>query len=240
MNLRNILEHVIRFLDNRDVLHGSSSPLMIITLNSEMIGLMDDDFEFKKALGSASLIVPDGIGIVIASRLLGASLGSRICGIDLGERLCELAVEKGYSVYLLGGRERVVDKAKTNLCSRFPGLEIVGAHHGYFDATEERIIVEDIQRVRPHILLVGLGAPKQEKWIMRHLDILPPCVCMGIGGSFDVWSGDVARAPAWVRRIGMEWLYRILRQPSRIRRTVYLLKFTGLVVVQVVRRLLGR
>jgi N-acetylglucosaminyldiphosphoundecaprenol N-acetyl-beta-D-mannosaminyltransferase len=238
MDFADVSEYIESYLDICNLVE-STVPLMIITLNSEMVGLATGDYEFDKAVAAASLIVPDGIGIVMASRLLGTPLQSRICGIDLGERMFEIATHKSFNVYLLGATQEVIERACKNLVFRFPGLKIVGAHHGYFDSAEERQILNEIQSKRPHILLVGLGTPKQEKWLANHLLDLPPCVCMGVGGSFDVWSGAVSRAPDWICRIGLEWLYRIMRQPKRIFRMYSLLKFVSRVITTRLCCLLG-
>lgn len=237
ISFADVLQHVLAYLDISN--SEFRKPLMIITLNSEMAGMSMGDHEFDKAVAAASLIVPDGIGIILASRVLGTPLQSRICGIDLGEEFFTIAEEKSFSVYLLGGREEVIQKACQNLSVRFPKLQIAGAHHGYFDSTEENRILDEIRQKQPHILLVGLGTPKQEKWLARHLSEFPPCVCIGVGGSFDVWAGMVPRAPYWVRRIGFEWLYRIIRQPRRLLRVFSLLKFAGRVAVSSLCRLFG-
>jgi N-acetylglucosaminyldiphosphoundecaprenol N-acetyl-beta-D-mannosaminyltransferase len=238
MDFADILQHISSYLDASNLVEARK-PLMIITLNSEMAGLAIGDHEFDNAVAAASLIVPDGIGIILASKILGTPLQSRICGIDLGEQLFEMAVDRSFTVYLLGATEEVIQGACENLFFRLPELRIVGAHHGYFDSVEEKQILSEIRLKRPHILLVGLGTPKQEKWLANHLRELPPCVCMGVGGSFDVWSGMVSRAPDWVRRIGLEWLYRIIRQPKRIFRTFSLIRFAGRVVVKGLYRLFG-
>lgn len=238
MDFTGILQYILSYLDASNSVEARK-PLMIITLNSEMAGLAIGDHEFDNAVAAASLIVPDGIGIILASRILGTPLQSRICGIDLGEQLFEMAVDRSFTVYLLGATQEAMQGACENLSVRFPGLRIVGAHHGYFDSAEEKYILSEIRLKRPHILLVGLGTPKQEKWLANHLRELPPCVCMGVGGSFDVWSGVVSRAPNWVRRIGLEWLYRIIRQPKRIFRAFFLVKFAGRVIAKGLCRMLG-
>lgn len=239
MGFPGILQYISSYFEGSNMARAKK-PLMIITLNSEMAGLAMGDHEFDHAVAAASLIVPDGIGIILASRILGTPLHSRICGIDLGEQLFRMAEDRDLSVYLLGAANEVIQAACRNLVVRFPKLRIVGAHHGYFDSTEEKQILSEIRKKRPHILLVGLGTPKQEKWLAKYLHELPPCVCMGVGGSFDVWSGMVSRAPRWIRRIGLEWLYRIVRQPKRIFRTFSLFKFAGRVIVEGLRRrLLG-
>jgi N-acetylglucosaminyldiphosphoundecaprenol N-acetyl-beta-D-mannosaminyltransferase len=134
------------------------------------------------------------------------------------ERICERARDRSYSVYLLGARPGVADDAARILRSRCPGLRVVGTHHGYFAPEEEPAIVHAIAEARPDILFVAFGAPKQEKWIRRHLAELRVPVAIGVGGSFDVIAGRVARAPQWMQRAGVEWLYRALREPKRLPR----------------------
>ena len=195
----------------------SGTAHLIVTLNGEMAARAFKDPEFLTVVQSADLVVADGVGIVWGARMLGSRIENRVPGIEFSSALLELAEQKGYSVYLLGARPDVVERAAANLTKRHPRLRIAGYHSGYFDQTEEARITDELRRVHVDILLVGMGGGVQEKWIWRHRDIGIP-VAIGVGGTFDVWSGEVRRAPRFVQKTGTEWLYRLVVQPSRIRR----------------------
>jgi len=143
--------------------------------------------------------------------------------------------DTGASVYLLGAAPGVADDAAAKLAVSFPGLNIVGAYHGYFKDADDAEIISKIKDVKPDIVLVGLGFPRQEKWIVQHKDAIGAKLLMGVGGSFDVFSGKIARAPKIFQKMGLEWLYRLLRQPSRLWRQRVLLKFALLVVYKKIR-----
>jgi len=209
-----------------------NNPHMVITANSLMVNYMEKDCELKEAFENAHLVVPDSVGIVWASRFLGYGRIERIPGIDLMWKLCEIAAKKGYRIYLLGSREAVVKGAAERLLDRFPSVTIAGTHHGYFSPGEEKNLIANIKRSSPHILFVGLSIPYQEKWISRHMSELNVPVCIGVGGSFDVISGRLKRAPVWMRRAGMEWFYRFLLEPYRLVRIMNLPVFVYKVVRQ--------
>ncbi len=229
--MEEVISMVDFFLNSRDTLHLSKSQ-MIVTLNAEMAGLAEQDIEFKKIITKAFLVVPDGIGVLMAAKFFGHLLKKRICGIELADNLLALAEKKGYGVYLLGSKGHVLDRAVNNLKSKYAGLKIVGTHHGYFQDSEERLIISEIQRKKPHIVLVGMGTPLQERWLWKHGDSLGKCVCIGVGGSFNVWAGLIPRAPLIMRRMGLEWLYRFFREPKRLFRLGLPVKY-GLKVIYV-------
>lgn len=190
----------------------------LVTLNPEMLACQSSNSRFREVLRRAEILVPDGMGIVWGAKFLGKARIKRLPGIELAEALLEKSREEGWGVYLLGGREGVAEKAARALGRKYPGLQIVGTHHGYFQNDSE--IVEVINRTGATVLLVGMGAPRQELWIDVHRDALAPFLFMGVGGSFDVWSGEKKRAPFCIRRMGLEWLWRVLSEPGRIRRIV--------------------
>ena len=189
---------------------------MLFTPNPEFIMEAQKDREFMSILNKGDLVVPDGVGIVIASRLLGEKIKGRVTGCDLILSLFG-AVKGKYSVYLLGGAPGVAEMAKANMEARF-GLNIIGFADGFFDKQKERRIIKEIQKLKPDILLVGTGFPKQEKWIYEHRNRLPVKISAGIGGSIDIMAGTVKRAPKIMRLLGIEWLWRLLLQPRRIKR----------------------
>jgi N-acetylglucosaminyldiphosphoundecaprenol N-acetyl-beta-D-mannosaminyltransferase len=193
---------------------GSQKAQQIITANSLMVNSMERDLQLKGAFHNAGLVLADSIGIVWAAEFLGYGKLTRIPGIELMLKFCQLAASRGYSVYLLGSREFVLKKTGKNLREKFPGLRIVGMHHGYFTEDEHDRILRAIKNLKPHFLFVGIGTPRGEKWIYQNLEELNVPVCMGIGGSLDVISGRLRRAPRWLCQRGFEWTYRLLQEPG--------------------------
>ncbi|MDO9066497.1 MAG: WecB/TagA/CpsF family glycosyltransferase, partial [Chloroflexota bacterium] len=171
-----------------------------------------------RVLAGAALAVPDGAGLLLASRWRGRPLRARVTGVDLSRRLADLAARQRYQLFLLGAASGVAQRAADRLLSDHPGLQIAGVHAGSPDPAEEASIMRIIRAAAPQILLVAYGAPAQDKWIARNLRRLGVPVCMGVGGLLDYLAGAVPYAPAWLRRLGLEWLYRLARQPRRWRR----------------------
>jgi len=209
----------------------SGKPHIAITANPLMINHAVRDACLMEVFKNAGLVVADGIGVVLAARLWGVKL-ERLPGIDLIYMLLPLLCEKKYGIYMLGAGKEVIEKAAENICREFPGINITGSHHGYFvsGSPEEKEIINEIKSARPHLLLVGLNTPFQEKWIYSHLAELGVPACMGVGGSFDVISGRLKRAPLWMRKTGLEWLYRGLAETWRIKRLVQLPVFMAKVI----------
>ncbi|MBE7022691.1 MAG: WecB/TagA/CpsF family glycosyltransferase [Ruminococcaceae bacterium] len=205
-------------------------PGVVYTPNSEIIMLAYKNPDFCKVLNSADLVVADGIGVVHASKILKAPLPERVAGYDLSCRLLEKAADGTYSVYFFGGKPGVAELAAKNLTEKYPALSVCGMSDGYFDAEKEKLIIEDIRKKQPDILFVCLGAPKQEEWIYNHKDELSAGLILGVGGSLDVWAGTAQRAPLKYQKAGLEWLYRLMKQPSRFFRMLALPKF-GLTVL---------
>lgn len=194
------------------------SPHMIVTSDSTGIVRAHDDPEFQHILRTADMVTADGRGVVWMARVLGLPMRERVSGVDMMDRICALAAQRGYSVYLLGGQPGVAEEAAGAIQSRYPGLRVAGTHHGYFTPEQERGVVQTIAEARPDILFVAFGAPRQEKWIRQHQAELAVPVAIGVGGSFDVLAGRVKRAPVWMQRAGLEWLYRAFREPKRVPR----------------------
>lgn len=205
---------------------------LVVTANPETVMKAGEDRELMAILQEAQLVVADGIGIVWAARCLGTPLPGRVPGVELAEALVTLAAQRGYRVYLLGGAPGVAAEAARCLERKYPGLVIAGVQHGYFSREEEEGVVAAVAAARPHLLLVGLGMPKQEKWIYRHRQRLGAAVAIGVGGSLDVFAGKVCRAPDWMCRRGLEWLYRLLSQPQRFFRMLALPRFVLKVLAQ--------
>jgi len=193
---------------------------MIATVNPEFLVTAQRDEPFKNILNSTDLNVPDGVGLQFGAWISRQKMGERITGVDLTWEICKLAAEKGYSVYFLGGAEGAAQKAANRLELMYPELKIAGIACPIIevDGAAEPQIIEDINNSNADILLVALGAPKQEKFLNRYRDQLKIKLAMGNGGTFDYIAGVVPYAPAWIRKIGLEWLYRLFTQPKRWRR----------------------
>ena len=200
-------------------------PKMIATANAEMIMNATRDGELCKILNEADLVVPDGAGTVWAANYLGCKMKERVAGYDLSQNLLALSPKLGLKVYFFGSAPTVAEKAKAKAEVLYPGIEIVGVHDGFFDAEEEKKIIADIVEKQPDILLVALGVPKQEKWIYNHKDELKVPLSIGVGGTFDVMAGVMKRAPLWMQKAKLEWLFRGLMQPKRAFRLIELPKF---------------
>ncbi len=193
-------------------------PHIIVTSDTSAIVRAQEDKELRTIINEADLATMDGQGVVLCARLLNFPVNSRVPGVDMMERLCEICARLGRPIALLGATPGVADEAARVLEARYPGLRVAYCHHGYFAPEDEARIVAEIQRARPAALFVAMGIPKQEKWIRAHIDELQVPVCMGVGGSLDVIAGKVKRAPAWMQRWGLEWLYRTMLEPRRLPR----------------------
>lgn len=198
---------------------------MVFTPNSEILMDAVKDRELEDILNKGQLVVPDGIGVVIASKFYGTPLEERVAGFDLMSRLFVLADERKSKIFMLGGKEGVAQEAAEKLKLRFPGLEVVGIRNGYFDSGDEAAIIDEINKSGADILLAALGAPKQEKFIFRHHDALKVKIAMGVGGSLDVLAGRAQRAPDFYQKAGLEWFYRLIKEPWRLGRMMRLPKF---------------
>jgi N-acetylglucosaminyldiphosphoundecaprenol N-acetyl-beta-D-mannosaminyltransferase len=194
------------------------TPHIIVTTDAAGIIRANKDPETREIINTADLVTADGAGVVLSARLLNLGIHTRVAGCDMVSEICKVAADMNRSVYLLGAAPGVAEKAAQNLVRQVPGLRIAGVHDGYFTPEQERSIIAEIHDARPAALFVALGAPRQEKWIMQHMEDLDVPVCIGIGGSFDVISGLKPRAPLWMQRCGLEWLHRAIREPSRIPR----------------------
>ncbi len=187
----------------------------VVTINPEMYKEAEQNPEFKKIVDEAEMVIPDGVGVKLALMLNGKN-ASRIPGIDFAYRLLQECANLGKNVAIVGSKEEVVVKAVENLKNQINGLNIVYYHNGYFDNNED--IYRSLESAKPNLVLVALGSPKQEYFIYNAKNTLHPCLMVGIGGSLDVWSGITKRAPEIYQKLGLEWLYRTVSQPERIKR----------------------
>lgn len=193
-------------------------PQAVIAVNPEKVIKAQSDPELLRLLRSAGLLIPDGIGVVFATRLLRLGYSERVPGAELMPRLCALAATRGYRVFLFGASPEVNSAAVARLREKFPGLNVVGTQHGFVPGTEMPTVIARINEAKPDFLFVALGSPKQELWMAQYLPQLHVKVCQGVGGTFDVLAGRVKRAPWLFRTVHLEWLYRLLSQPSRLMR----------------------
>ncbi|MBR6713413.1 MAG: WecB/TagA/CpsF family glycosyltransferase [Selenomonadaceae bacterium] len=203
----------------------AGKPSMVATANAEMLLNATHDAELKKILNAASLVVPDGAGTVWAARHLGKFMPERVAGFDLVQELMKIAPAHDFKFFLFGAAPGIADKAKAKAETLYPGIKIVGTRNGYFKAEDEPDIIAQIKSSRPDILLAALGVPKQEKWLFKYKDELKVPVSIGVGGTFDVMAGVVKRAPLWMQKARLEWLFRAMLQPSRAGRLLALPKF---------------
>ncbi len=188
-----------------------------ITLNPEMIELGEKNPEFSEILKKADLIIPDGFGVKLALKIYGISQ-ERIPGIEFAGRLVEHCAKNSLPVALIGAKEETVQVAALKLKEKNEGLNVVYVRNGYFSEQEERAVVDEIKSKNPKLVLVALGVPKQEIFIKKYKNEFSNTIFVGVGGSFDVWSGNVKRAPKVFRQLGLEWFWRLIKEPSRFKR----------------------
>jgi len=196
----------------------------VVTPNPEIVWNCRKNEALREAVNNAALVLPDGIGIILAGRLLKRPFsGGRVTGIDFITELFRKLAEAGCSVFLLGAKPGVADEAGTRLAAGFPGLRIAGTMNGYF--TDPEPVIEMIRKASPDLLLVCLGSPAQELWMNEYVKTLDVPLCAGLGGVLDVFAGSVKRAPDIFIRLGLEWFYRIIREPRRAKRALKLPMF---------------
>lgn len=199
--------------------------VLIATANAEMIMRATKDHHLRDILNEAALVVPDGAGTVWAAHHLGHPMPERVAGYDLAQNLMRCAPERGYRIFFFGSAPGVADKAKAKAERLYPGIQIVGTRNGYFTESDEEEIVRQIREAKPDILLAALGVPKQEKWLHKYQSTLEVPVSIGVGGTFDVMAGVMKRAPLWMQKARLEWLFRGLLQPKRAGRLLALPHF---------------
>jgi len=203
------------FTFDEAVEYASNLSGQVVTINPEMIACAKKNPEFKKILENAELIVPDGVGVEIGLKILGKKV-RRIAGIEFARALLVEFSKKNLPVALVGAKEEVISKAKENLQNEIEGINIVYSHNGYFN--DDEVILNELASCAPRYILVALGSPKQDEFIQKARKLLPEALMIGVGGSFDVWSGMVERAPEIYQKLGLEWLYRTVKEPKRFKR----------------------
>lgn len=191
-------------------------PHLVATPNPEIVQRASKDAEFAKVLAQAALVIPDGIGVMYAAKILGRPLKARVPGIDFGSALMGRMAKAGKRLFLLGAAPGVAEQAAVNLQASHPGLVVCGTHDGYFK--DDGPVAQAVRETRADVVFVCLGAPKQEKWIAANGEATGARLLIGMGGALDVFAGRVERAPEGFQKLGLEWLYRLMKQPSRIGR----------------------
>ncbi len=204
----------------------------VFTPNSEMIMQAYRDENLKTVLNSADILSADGIGVVYASKILKNPINERAAGYDIACKLLEKLNEGKKSLYLFGSKPSIAQKAAKNITKKYPDIVIVGCQDGYFDDKKEKEIINDINEKNPDVVFVCLGVPKQEMWIYKNKDNLNAKVLMGLGGSLDVFAGEVKRAPKIYQKLNVEWLYRLAKEPQRIGRMMDLPRFAFTVITK--------
>lgn len=203
-------------VDQALALLEQDGPHLVATPNPEIVQRAGKDPEFAEILSNADLVIPDGVGVIYAAKILGRPLKGRVPGVDLASALMGRMAGTGKRLYLLGSAPGVAEQAAVNLRAAYPGLVVCGTHDGYFK--EDGPVVNAIREARADIVFVCLGAPKQEKWITANGAAAGARLYIGLGGALDVFSGKVERAPEKFQKLGLEWLYRLMKEPSRIGR----------------------
>ncbi len=195
--------------------YAVNNPGQIVTINPEMMICAQNNKDFADIINNADLIVPDGIGVELGLRILGHNV-KRVAGIELGKALISEFTKRNKKIALVGAKPEVLELTFKNLKCEFPDIDIVYSHDGYFTNDDE--ILSKVQNASPDLVLVALGSPKQEFFINNLKSKLPNSTMIGLGGSFDVWAGVVDRAPEFYQKIGLEWLYRTIKEPKRFKR----------------------
>lgn len=185
-------------------------------VNADCVNIASVNHAYRRALASSDWTFIDGIGMRIAGLVLNQPVRDNVNGTDLFPRLCQSLAQHGQRLYLLGGRPGIAEATADWARSRYPGLQIAGSQHGYYPADTEAAIISAIHASHADVLLVGMGAPRQELWLERHMAACGVTVALGVGGLFDFYSGRIPRAPLWMRKLGLEWLFRLLQEPGRM------------------------
>ena len=201
-------------------LMGDGGCHYVVTPNPEIVEICREDGEVRRIINGADLVLPDGVGVIYAARMLGTPLRQRVPGVDFAQGLMAAMAGSGRTLFLLGAKPGVAEEARRRLEAAYPGLRIVGTHDGYFQ--EDGPVVQAVRESGADVVFVCLGAPKQEKWMERNGPATGARLLVGLGGCLDVFSGNTKRAPEVFQRLGLEWFHRLLKEPRRIGRMMKL------------------
>jgi N-acetylglucosaminyldiphosphoundecaprenol N-acetyl-beta-D-mannosaminyltransferase len=209
LNTDEVLEAIEAFIKDR-------TPRMVVTADASGLICSQSDAEFRHIIQLADLVTPDSEGVLWAARRKGTPFPERVSGVDLVDNLCALSAQKGYGVFFLGAAPGVAEMAAEKMKLRHPGCNILGTRHGYFPADSDDVVAREVAEFKPDILFVAMGIPRQEKFIYNTREIIKAPVALGVGGSLDVFSGKAKRAPVFVQKMKLEWLWRLLLNPKKI------------------------
>ena len=219
-SMKELLESISN-LDKVHIVSGNPEVLFNGLQNSVLL----DNFTSKM-----SVIIPDGVGTVICSKIVKQPVKEKIAGVEVMDNIVKKCEKENKGIYLLGSTKKTVDMCNINLRTKYRKLNILGSHDGYFEIDNCEKILKDIEKVKPEVLFVAMGCPRQEIFISKYMERLPCKVFMGVGGSFDIIAGNVKRAPRWMIKLGIEWLFRVVKQPFRVSRLSNIFKFILLVI----------
>lgn len=203
-------------IQNLDNVVAQNEKVKVTYINADCLNKAFTDSEYLNVIQSSERIFPDGIGVKIAAKMTKQEMVDNINGTDMFPELCQLAQERDYSIFFLGAKPGTTDAMINNLKERFPNLNIAGHQHGYFDQKDTQQVIDNINQSKANFLFVAMGAPAQEKWINKNAEQLNCNVMLAVGGLFDFNSGNIPRAPMIFRKIGMEWVWRLLQEPGRM------------------------
>lgn len=204
----------------------TSSKINIISGNPEVLNAGLNNNELFNCFNSEeAVIIPDGIGTIISAKLLRCPVKEKIAGIEVMEEIIKYSCEKSLPIYLLGTKQDILEECVSKLKEKYNGINVCGYHNGFFDLENCEDVIKDINNKKPYAVFVAMGCPRQELFIAKYMDILNCNVFMGVGGSFDIFAGRLKRAPKWMIKIGLEWLYRVIKEPFRIKRLYVIPKF---------------
>ncbi|WP_420319401.1 WecB/TagA/CpsF family glycosyltransferase [Gorillibacterium massiliense] len=223
LGFRDTLQLLVEAVKNRQATH-------VITANPIMVTAAGNNPAVMAMMKRAELVVPDGAGVVWAAGYIGQPVTEKVAGIELMEELIRIGEQEGWRVFLLGTSEEVIQAAAARIKDKYPKIQIVGVQNGYFSDEQDDEIVEKVREAKPDLLFVGRSADKQDLWIDRYRDQLDATLMMGVGGSFDIFSGNLKRAPKIFIRMRLEWLYRLMQEPSRYKRMLDLPRFVMKVI----------
>ena len=208
-----------------DTFIASGKPHFVVTADSSGLYAQLRDEAFRDVFASADLVTPDSFGVVWAAKRLGKPVAGRVSGVELVDRLCARSAERGYRIFILGAAPGVAEMAAERLRLRYPGCNIVGTRHGFFPAEDDLIVAEEVAISKPDILFVAMGIPRPEKFIVATMGVIRAKVAVGVGGSFDVFSGKTRRAPPLIQRMNLEWMWRLVMNPRKFAKAATLPRF---------------
>lgn len=206
---------MVRTLERIEAFIASKTPHIVVTADSSGLVAAQSDQVFRQILLTADLVTPDSAGVLWAAKRKRANIPARVSGVDILARVCALSADKGFRLYFLGAAPGVADMAAEKLRLLYPGCNIIGTKHGYFPAESDEVVAREVAGSKPDVLFVAMGIPRQEKFIASTKDIIRSPVAIGVGGSFDVFSGRAKRAPKIIQRLNLEWLWRVILNPRK-------------------------